>query len=219
VLLDVADNGTGMSDEVKARAFEPFFSTKGVGKGTGLGLSVTLGIVQQFGGHIELTSEVDVGTEIEIYFPATPALMRPLTSTRPSQHGGNETILLVEDEPGVRRVAMRILKAAGYNVLDADGAQRAMALFAEHGDAIDILVTDVVMPEMDGRRLAEQLHLKRPELRVLYMSGYTDDAVVRYGISHAEMPFLQKPFSSQDLQAKVRSVLDQPHAPSVEDPR
>jgi PAS domain S-box-containing protein len=212
VLLDVADNGTGMSDEVKARAFEPFFSTKGLGKGTGLGLSVTLGIVQQFGGHIELTSEVDVGTEIEIYLPAMPEQAARAPSIRPAQPRRNETILLVEDEAGVRRVAMRILKAAGYKVLDADGASRAMALFEEHGATIDLLVTDVVMPEMDGRRLAEQLHQKRPDLRVLYMSGYTDDAVVRYGISHAEMAFLQKPFSGPDLQAKVRALLDEASA-------
>jgi two-component system cell cycle sensor histidine kinase/response regulator CckA len=213
VLLDVADNGTGMTEEVKARAFDPFFSTKGVGKGTGLGLSVTLGIVEQFGGHIELTSEVDVGTEIEIYFPSMREAAPPKMSNRPAQARGSETILLVEDEPGVRRVAMRILRAAGYKVLDADGAATAMALFEEHGDTIDMMITDVVMPEMDGRRLAEQLHLKRPFLRVLYMSGYTDDAVVRYGISHAEMPFLQKPFTAQDLKAKVRSVLDKASEP------
>jgi PAS domain S-box-containing protein len=214
VLLDVADNGTGMSDQVKARAFDPFFSTKGVGKGTGLGLSVTLGIVQQFGGHIELTSEVDVGTEIEIYFPIMREPAARVMSSQALQARGSETILLVEDEPGVRRVAARILRAAGYKVLDADGASRAMELFDEHGGTIDLLVTDVVMPEMDGRRLAEQLHLKRPDLRVLYMSGYTDDAVVRYGISHAEMAFLQKPFTAQDLQAKVRSALDKVSEPA-----
>jgi PAS domain S-box-containing protein len=214
VLLDVADNGTGMSEEVKARAFDPFFSTKGVGKGTGLGLSVTLGIVEQFGGHIELTSEVDVGTEIEIYFPIIRVPVEPVAPPRLPQPRGNETILLVEDEHGVRRVVARILRAAGYKVFDADGAPTAIALFEEHGDTIDMLVTDVVMPEMDGRRLAEHLQHKRPDLGVLYMSGYTDDAVVRYGVSHAEMAFLQKPFNAQDLQAKVRAVLDRARKPA-----
>ncbi len=208
VLLAVADNGSGMSDDIKARAFEPFFSTKGVGKGTGLGLSVTHGIIQQFGGLIELSSRVDIGTEIEIYLPTLTEAQTKALSGRAPAPPGKETILLVEDDAGVRRVSVRILKAAGYTVIEARDGVHALEVFAVHKNEIDLMVTDVVMPEMDGRHLAEKVHEQRPELKVLYLSGYTDDAIVRYGISHAEMAFLQKPFSPSGLTDKVRETLD-----------
>jgi CheY-like chemotaxis protein len=214
VLLVVADNGAGMSDEVKARAFEPFFSTKGVGKGTGLGLSVTHGIIQQFGGVIELSSQLQVGTEVAIYFPTLTQEQTKALSGRAPAPPGKETILLVEDDPGVRRVSVRILKAAGYTVIEARDGMHALEVFAAHANEIDLMVTDVVMPEMDGRHLAEKIHAQRPELKVLYLSGYTDDAIVRYGISHAEMAFLQKPFSPSGLTDKVREILDQKPGPA-----
>jgi CheY-like chemotaxis protein len=208
VLLALADNGIGMSDEVKARAFDPFFTTKGVGKGTGLGLSVTHGIVEQCGGHLELSSELNVGTEIEIYFPALLEAPVVVHSTQPAATKGSETIMVVEDDHGVRRVSVRILKGAGYSVIEAESAAQALQLYAKLESPIAMLMTDVVMPEMDGRQLAEALQARQPGLKVLYLSGYTDDAVVRYGVSHAEVEFLQKPFSPASLTAKVRKIFD-----------
>jgi two-component system, cell cycle sensor histidine kinase and response regulator CckA len=210
VLLAVRDTGAGMTETVKARIFEPFFTTKGPGKGTGLGLSVVHGVVEQAGGHIEVESEPGVGTTFLVYLPR---LNRP-ASPPPSLHDlgpaprGTETVLLVEDDPAVRGLTAHCLRHCGSSVLVADGAKEALRMAWRHGGPIQLLVTDVVMPNMGGRQLAEQLLLLHPEIQVLYLSGYTDDAVVRHGVRQGQVPFLQKPFSPLILAHTVREVLD-----------
>ena len=216
VRITVSDSGTGMSPEVRARLFEPFFTTKGPGKGTGLGLAVVHGIVSQSGGHIEVRSEPDAGATFEVFLPAVdgrPAVER--VAPTPRSLNGHESVLLVEDEDTVRRVAYRALVARGYDVLQADGAEEAMELLEARGGTVDALVTDVVMPRIGGRELAEMVTRRCPTVRVLYTSGYAADAVVRHGVLQAEVAFLQKPYTSQSLVAKVREVLDR-DAPLVE---
>lgn len=210
VVLSVSDSGHGMTAEVQARIFEPFFTTKGPGKGTGLGLATVYGIVKQSGGSIEVFSQPDAGTTFEIYLPRVdqmPLSDKPNSGVRriPS---GNETLLLVEDEDAVRSLSKIILRQSGYTVLEASNADEALALARRHTATIHLLVTDVVMPELGGRELAEQLSVLHPEMRVLYASGYTDDAVVRHGVSEAEVNFLQKPFTPLALAIKVREILD-----------
>ncbi|MGH7315304.1 MAG: ATP-binding protein, partial [Candidatus Rokuibacteriota bacterium] len=215
VMLAVSDTGTGIRREIQAQIFEPFFTTKEPGKGTGLGLATVYGIVKQSGGYIEVDSEPGRGTTFRIYLPrldtATTTVDR---STRPvAAAGGTETILLVEDEEGVRELARDILRASGYTVLEARNGPEALLLCERHQGPLDLLLTDVVMPRMSGRELAERLAPLRPDLSVLYMSGYTDDAIIRHGVLGAGTAFLQKPFTPAALVQRVRETLDLAAAP------
>jgi signal transduction histidine kinase/ActR/RegA family two-component response regulator len=209
VMLAVSDTGTGIPREIQAQIFEPFFTTKEQGKGTGLGLATVYGIVKQSGGYIEVDSEPGQGTTFRIYLPRLEAAVTVDRSVRPAAAaGGTETILLVEDEEGVRELARDILRASGYTVLEARNGAEALLLFERHQGPLDMLLTDVVMPRMSGRELAERLAPLRPELSVLYMSGYTDDAVIRHGVLGAGTAFLQKPFTPAALVLRVRETLD-----------
>jgi len=211
VMLAVTDAGVGMDAATLARLFEPFFTTKGLGKGSGLGLSTAYGIVKQSGGSISVTSEVGRGTTVKVYLPrelsatkATAALPRPL----PRRATGSETILVVEDEESLRRLVRRLLESAGYTVLTAANGEDALLTCERHTGKIDLLLTDVVMPRMNGRVLAERLAKTRPGLKILYMSGYTDNAIIQHGVLDVATQFLSKPFSEVDLTRKVRAVLD-----------
>jgi len=209
VELAVSDNGCGMTPEVKAHIFEPFFTTKGPGKGTGLGLATVYGIVKQSVGGIELDTEPGHGTTFKIYLPAVDEPLQPFAH---DQHaslvtGGTETVLVVEDEDAVRTIAVLALKTRGYTVLQADSGKKALQINEQHRGRIDLLVTDVVMPGLSGRELAEALCLQCPSLKVLYVSGYTDDSVIRSGILQSEVAILQKPFTPLSLARKVREVL------------
>jgi PAS domain S-box-containing protein len=209
VSLAVTDTGVGMDADIQRRIFEPFFTTKEIGRGTGLGLSTVYGIVQQGGGHVWVYSEVGRGTSFKVYLPRTdeagapaPARVRNVAPAR-----GTETILLVEDDEAVRRVAVRILRSCGYNVIEAARVTDARHSCAEMGSSIDLLLTDVVMPEVSGLKLAEELSRYHPKLRVLYMSGYPGGAIVHDGILDADAAYIEKPFSAEDLAAKVRATL------------
>jgi two-component system, cell cycle sensor histidine kinase and response regulator CckA len=207
--LTVSDTGSGMDAATRARVFEPFFTTKPAGQGSGLGLATVYGIVKQSGGFIWVYSEPGHGTAFKIDLPeftGTPAELPPaelLLSPR-----GAETILIVEDEAAVRRMAARALAAQGYAILEAENGAEALEVLARNGSPIDLVLTDVVMPLVNGRELGERLSVERPGLRVLFMSGYTDDDIVRRGLLRPGSPFLQKPFMPGDLSRKVRQVLD-----------
>lgn len=211
VLLSLTDTGTGMDAATKARIFEPFFTTKPAGKGTGLGLATVFGIIKQSGGHLAVYTEVGRGTTFKIYLPRVePAAGSGVVAPRkPRGTQGTQTVLLAEDEPALRALASRILGGHGYRVMEASDGESALSVAEAFRGEIDLLVTDVVMPGMSGRQLAERLVAARPAVRVLYVSGYTDDAVVRHGILQAETPFLQKPFTPAALIQKVAEVLAQ----------
>jgi signal transduction histidine kinase/CheY-like chemotaxis protein/HAMP domain-containing protein len=215
VMLAVSDTGTGIPREIQAQIFEPFFTTKEQGKGTGLGLATVYGIVKQSGGYIEVDSVPSQGTTFRIYLPRLDAEVAPVDRIgRPAvPAGGTETILLVEDEEGVRELARDILRASGYTVLEARNGTEALLLCERHQGPLDMLLTDVVMPRMSGRELAERLAPLRPDVCVLYMSGYTDDAVIRHGVLGAGTAFLQKPFTPAALVLRVRETLDLATAP------
>ncbi|MEP7218650.1 MAG: ATP-binding protein, partial [Bacteroidota bacterium] len=210
VMLALSDTGFGMSAETQAHIFEPFFTTKGQGRGTGLGLATVYGIIRQSGGHIEVYSELNMGTVFKIYIPYAESQEIPgrTESGVPSMPRGTETILVVEDEHAVRALARYILTECGYTVLEAGDGHEALQVCMAHGKWIALLVSDVVLPEMSGRAVSEQLSALFPGLKILYMSGYTDDAVIRNGVLQAETSFLQKPFSPVSLALKVREVLD-----------
>ncbi len=208
VQLSVTDTGCGMTGDVKAKIFEPFFTTKEPGQGTGLGLATVYGIVKTYGGHIGVYSEVGVGTTFKILLPAVETLTSPKSTILELAPRGTETVLLVEDESEVRRLARLALKTQGYVVLEASNGTEALAIADQYTKPINLLLTDVVMPGMSGRELAEAIRAHHPSIKLLYMSGFTDDAVVRHGIVDATDAFLQKPFTPLSLARKVRSVLD-----------
>jgi CheY-like chemotaxis protein len=208
VMLSVSDTGHGMTDEVKGHIFEPFFTTKEPGKGTGLGLATVFGIVKQSGGHVAVYSEPGRGTAFKVYLPSAgrAGADEDAAGLRASPKGSG-TILVVEDDDRVRRMTRLALESLGYRVLDARGGEEGLRVCAEHEGPLDLLVTDVVMPGMSGREVAEAVRRLRPEVKVLYVSGYTDDAVVRHGVLQAGAAFLQKPFTTVSLGEKVREVL------------
>jgi two-component system cell cycle sensor histidine kinase/response regulator CckA len=210
--LSVTDTGIGMTDEVKARVFDAFFTTKAAGKGTGLGLVTCQTIVRQSGGHIDIASEVGKGTTFTVYFPR---IAKTLSYTEKSNQAavpiepGTETVLLVEDEPSLRHLAQGVLKAKGYTVLTAPNGQDALRVAREHkGSPIRLVVTDVIMPRMGGKVMAEWLKTSFPDLKVLFTSGYTEDAIAHHGVLDQGVEFLPKPYTPACLARKVREMLD-----------
>ncbi len=208
VLLAVSDTGVGMDAATRERIFEPFFTTKEHGKGTGLGLSTVYGIIKQSGGSIWVYSEPRAGTTFKVYFPVAETVPQPTVKVPASSLRGTETILLVEDDEGVRKVAHRILIRQGYTILVTSGGAEALSLLATHTGPIHLMLTDVVMPRMNGRELADRATALRPGLKFLFMSGYTDDAIVHHGVLNPDTPFIEKPLSTTALARKVREVLD-----------
>jgi PAS domain S-box-containing protein len=210
VELSIGDSGTGMTPEVMSHLFEPFFTTKGPGKGTGLGLATVYGIVQQAGGFITVDSRLGTGSMFNVFLPAMAAQEpRGCVERLAPLPRGRETVLLVEDEHGVRRLARLSLERHGYTVLEASSGREAIELSDTYDGDIEVLLTDVVMPEISGREVSERLRERRPDLKVLFMSGYNDDAVVRHGVVNSPVAFLQKPFDARTLATKVRDVLGQ----------
>jgi CheY-like chemotaxis protein len=209
VQLSVSDTGTGMTPEVAAHVFEPFFTTKPKGSGSGLGLATVYGIVTQAGGEVTVRTEPGEGTTVRVYLPATAevALRVPAPPAPSTLESRGEMILLVEDEEQVREPACRTLAYRGYVVLEASNGDEALAIASKHDGAIDLLLTDVVMPGMSGKELAEQLGRLRPDMRVLFMSGYLADLLERGAIA-AGIPFLEKPFTAVQLLKEVRRALD-----------
>jgi nitrogen-specific signal transduction histidine kinase/ActR/RegA family two-component response regulator len=219
VMLAITDTGTGMSDEVKARVFEPFFSTKDVGQGTGLGLSTCYGIVKQSGGHISVYSEVGRGTTFKIYLPQVEqeAKISLQRLDSPDLPGGTETILLVEDDPALREMAATLLRRLGYTVLAAANGVEALSLKHKRSTGhIDLLFTDVVMPHMSGRELADRVRALYPHTRILFTSAYTETAIVHQGALDKGVNLLQKPFTPSALAHKLRKVLDQKTTPQID---
>jgi CheY-like chemotaxis protein len=213
VLLVISDTGVGIDEDTRAHLFEPFFTTKERGEGTGLGLSTVFGIVRQGGGHIQVLSQPGQGTTFRIYLPraegiadeAAPQLRSPLSD---DLLYGSETVLVAEDETAVRDLAVNVLESCGYQVLAARSGPEALQIGEEHEGAIHMLIADMVMPQMSGRELAERLLLVRPDIRVLYISGYADQEITHQGILAPGTHFLPKPFTVEDFTRKVRETLD-----------
>ena len=210
VMVAVGDTGVGMDAETQAHLFEPFFTTKGVGKGTGLGLATVYGIVQQSGGFIRVESEAGAGTTFKLYWPVVEraAVVKESASGPQATLRGTETVLVVEDDEQIRNLTRTILTARGYSVLVAENGEHALALAAEHEGAIHLMLTDVIMPGMSGRELADRLNAAHPAMRVLYASGYTDEMIAHHGVLEPGVDFLQKPFTPGDLAQRVRDALD-----------
>jgi len=210
VRLAVSDNGTGMAEETRLHVFEPFFTTKAPGKGTGLGLSTVYGIVKQAGGFIWVYSEIGHGTTFRIYLPATTTARESPAAKQPTAVllEGTETILIVEDRDTVRKLVQRVLRKAGYTVLEASDGDQALRVCEGHAGPVHAVLTDVVMPTMGGRKLVDSLSAIRPGVKVLYMSGYTDNAIVHHGVLDPGVNYIQKPFMPEVLLAKLREVLD-----------
>jgi signal transduction histidine kinase/ActR/RegA family two-component response regulator len=210
-LLAVSDTGCGIDKEIQPRIFEPFFTTKGESRGTGLGLSTVYGIVTQSSGHVAFDSEPGCGTTFRVYLPQVRGrVVTEMPGESDSVRGGSETVLLVEDEDSVRRLAVTILRKNGYSVMEARDGEEAVRISNQHPGSIHLLLTDAVMPRMSGPDLVRLQTSLRPGMKVLYMSGYTDDAIVRHSVLEQGMPFLQKPFTPEMLCRKVREVLDSP---------
>ncbi len=212
VMLAVTDTGCGMDAETQARIFEPFFTTKEEGKGTGLGLATVYGIVKQSGGYISVESATEEGSTFRVYLPRleAPAVAREPATAVAARAGGTETILVVEDEENLRALVRGVLESCGYRILEATSGDDALALSQHHAAEIDLLLTDVVMPKMNGPDLAARLLVLRPEIKILYMSGYADSSVVLQGVRDTRYAYLGKPFTPQALEHKVRQVLDSP---------
>jgi PAS domain S-box-containing protein len=215
VMLAVSDTGCGMDEPTKARIFEPFYTTKELGKGTGLGLAMVYGFIKQSGGHIYVYSEPGLGSTFKLYLPEVEAVasLKELPLEIEKMPRGDETILLAEDDSAMRTLTQRVLESCGYTILEAAHGGEAVRLAENHAGTIHLLVSDVVMPEMGGRKLAERVVALKPGIKVLYLSGYTTDAVVRHGVLESEIAFLQKPFTPGVLVRKVREVLDQQNPP------
>ena len=213
VMVAVSDTGSGMSQEVLAKAFDPFFTTKEVGKGTGLGLSQVYGFVKQSGGHVKIYSERGQGTAVKVYLPrlsgSTDDQEADDAATGPLLGEGQEVILVVEDEPAVRAFSVEALTELGYRVLEADSAAVALRLLEAHPEIV-LLFTDIVMPDVNGRVLAERAKLRRPDLKVLFTTGYTRNAIVHNGVLDAGVQLIGKPFTLAELSEQVRDVLDVP---------
>jgi CheY-like chemotaxis protein len=213
IRLTVRDTGTGMSEATRTRIFEPFFTTKAMGAGTGLGLATAFGIVARGGGNIRVDSRQSGGTTFEVLLPQVEsdvALSAP--SLPPAMLRGTETILLVEDDNQLRAVVRSTLERMGYTVVEAPNGREALAVFERSGEAVKLLLTDVIMPQLSGPELAKRLTTLRPEIRVLCMSGYTEDSTVRHGLLEGRFAFLQKPITPGELVRKVREVLDSSRA-------
>jgi two-component system cell cycle sensor histidine kinase/response regulator CckA len=209
VVLAVSDTGVGMDQNTKDRLFEPFFTTKAPGQGTGLGLAAVHGIVTQSGGYVAVESEPLRGTSFKVYLPAAePGEAPPVVASREQPAGGTAAVLIVEDEPAIRTLTRMIIERAGYSVMAASTATDAEALFAQETGGIDLLVTDIALPDGTGQALFKRLCEKRPSLRVLYMSGYTDETLVDRATLERAGGFLQKPFLADGLVRKVREALD-----------
>jgi CheY-like chemotaxis protein len=214
VLLAVSDTGTGIEARVLPHIFEPFFTTKREGKGTGLGLSIVYGIVHQSGGHVQVYSEAGKGTTFKIYLPLSAEEGAPLQAAPVSAPAepGSGVILLVEDQEPVREMLKKALTIRGYTVLEAAGGEEALGLAGQHRGLVDLLITDVVMPVMSGRELAERLTAERPGMKVLFISGFADRAVVHHGMLSPGINYLQKPFPLSELARKVQEILKGPPA-------
>jgi CheY-like chemotaxis protein len=215
VMLSVSDTGSGMPPEIRARVFEPYFTTKDVGKGTGLGLSTVYGIIRQSDGHISLSSELGLGTTFRIYLPRAAAPVAAAAEQGVEKMPeGTEHILLVEDDPSVRRLSKELLLRLGYSVTDASSGRAGLALGSDTRH-FDLALCDVILGDMSGPAVAEALRALRPTIRVLYMSGYMDEAIVKTGVLDEGKPFLQKPFTPMQLAKKIREVLDEPETGSL----